>query len=70
MYQKITLYLFPALCLEAIAWLGLCLFLGYQGEYFWTIVAFFLLLFTDLLILVFDHFLRSQTGRLPADTYF
>ncbi|WP_461042500.1 hypothetical protein [Spirosoma harenae] len=69
MYQKLTYYLFPFLCLKAIALLGIFFWMVAIEEYYFATVCFCLLLFTDLLILVFNQFMQRDELQSPADDY-
>ncbi|GAB3959609.1 hypothetical protein GCM10028805_56040 [Spirosoma harenae] len=68
MYQKLTYYLFPFLCIKAIVLLVALLCLLMLDQYFWAFIAFLLLMFTNLLIIVFNQFMMRDdlTHQLTA----
>ncbi|GAB3957214.1 hypothetical protein GCM10028805_49270 [Spirosoma harenae] len=66
MYQKLTCYLFPILCLKALGLLIAFVWLIQIQEYYFGGIAFFLMLFTDLLILAFNQFM-SQDDLMMSD---
>ncbi|WP_461039264.1 hypothetical protein [Spirosoma harenae] len=66
--QKLTFYLFPFLCLNALAFLVVFIWMFSTGQFLLSVLAFMLLLSTDLLILIVNQAMMRDELKIASDS--
>ncbi|WP_461043440.1 hypothetical protein [Spirosoma harenae] len=68
MVQKVLHFLFPLLCLLALFWLLAHFWFMFVGSYLYCLLAFGLLLLTNLLLLLVNQALMGDDVKKSVDT--